>query len=259
MFLAAIVALAQAAIFAPPLDVPIRVVTERIEPEGTYRAERLVRFHRDGAGYRAKVRVIAASAETSDQRSAMFDAGFSGIIGRTIEFRLDPTGNVVEVIDLAAHWKAFSDGIARLTANRNPTATAAAERIRTLPEAQQQAIFASLVTALISGDGGETPDTTRTLRLPAASPFGGSAMLDGTRRFERSGEILRSTTLAQGDVAGRDGATARVSVETVRDTDPRTGLIASARETTRTRLGEQTRERVSTLSVRIEPGTNWPD
>ena len=67
----AIAAVAQAAVFAPPLGVPIRVVNERIEGEWRFRMERLVRFSREGGGYRAEVWMVAARAEGPDKVSAM--------------------------------------------------------------------------------------------------------------------------------------------------------------------------------------------
>lgn len=267
IFPIAIVAQVQAAIFAPPLEVPIRVVTERIEPEGTYRIERLVRFHRDGAGYRAEVRLIAASAETTDFRKSMLDAGYGGLAGRTIGFRLDATGKVIEVIDLAAHWSAFCNGLAAMADKHRDTAAPErrkmagqiADRFRTQPEAQQRAILASLINVLVSGDAAEAPGVSRQLRLPAVSPFGGSATLDGTRRFDLDGDRIRSVTLAEGDAPGQNGAVARITLESLRDTDRRTGLISTARETLRTRRGEETRDRISTVNVTIEPQTRWPD
>ncbi|NML05917.1 hypothetical protein [Sphingomonas sp. G-3-2-10] len=267
MFTVSIVALAQAAIFAPPLDVPIRVIATRTESDGIYRAERLVRFHRDGTGYRAEVRLIAATAETSDFRKSMFDAGYARLAGRTIEFRLDAAGKVTAIADLAGHWNAFCNGLAALaskhtdnaSAERKAAAGQIADRFRAMPEEQQRAILASLVTVMIGGDGNEAAGTTRAIRLPATSPFGGSASLDGTRSFERNGGLVRSVTRAEGQIASPDGAPAYISVETLRDTDPHTGLITATRETTHTRRGSDIRERSSTVTMSLEPGAVWPD
>lgn len=266
MFSVAVIALAQAAIFAPPLGVPIRVVATRTESEGIYSVERLVRFHRDGAGYRAEVRLIAASTETSDFRKSMFDAGYGGLTGRTLEFRLDAAGKVIEVVDLPGHWDAFCNGLAALAAKHRDSAAAErkaaaaqiAARIRALPEDQQRAILASLVTVLVGSDTEEAPGTTRQIRLPATSPFGGTASLDGTRRFERNGNTVRSITSAEGRIPAQDGIPAFVAVESQRDTDPRTGLVTATRETTRTSRGSEVRERISTVTVTIEPATRWP-
>lgn len=266
MFSVTVVALAQAAVFAPPLGVPIRIVSTRTESEGIYSVERLVRFHRDGAGYRAEVRLVASTAETSDFRKSMFDAGYAGLAGRTLEFRLDAVGKVIQVVDLPGHWDAFCNGLAALAAKhrdaaateRKAVAGQIADRFRAMPEEQQQAILASLVTVLVGGDADEMPGVTRQIRLPATSPFGGNGSLDGTRRFERNGAALRSITTAEGQIPAQDGGPAFVAVEALRDTDPQTGLVIATRETTRTRHRSEVRERTSTVTVTIEPSTSWP-
>lgn len=252
----AAVALAPAAIFAPPLGVPIRVVNERAEGEWHFRMERLVRFAREGDGYRAEVWMVGANATGPDSVASMMEAGFAGLAGRTMVFHLDSAGKVTAIDDLPALWTHFCDGIAEIVKTKRPDAESMVAPLRTLPAPQRTAMLASLVTALIAEDVGE-PEGTRPVRIPAKSPYGGQLSLTGTRRIERLGITQRSTTRAEADVAGANGP-AHVETETIRDTDPASGLITATQETVRTRIGTTATQRVSTLRVTAEPATPWP-
>jgi hypothetical protein len=272
ILLAAFVAQAQAAIFAPPLDTPFRIVSERVQHDESgrrsFRAERLIRFARDGIGYRAEVRVLAAEAPGQpDEVAAMFEAGWSGLRGETLVFRLDGAGNVVGVDDRDRVWLRFCDGLGRIFAvRRSQTAVERAqfaERVAAplvaLPEARQLEILGSLVEVAIVRDAlavhGERP-----IRLPAASPYGGRLMLEGTRAIVPAGPLYRITTRAGADVAGDIPAHVAMAIE--RDADPATGLLAATTETVVTRIadpaGERRIERVSRTTVEKLPASDWP-
>jgi hypothetical protein len=274
MLIAAFALQAQSAVFAPPLGVPIRVVAERTQGEGdkrrTTRIERLVRFARDGQGYRAEVVLLHAETGAQEGANAMLGAGFAGLAGKPMAFRLDGAGKVIEVENRQALWDMFCASVAKIVLDRRGRVTrteqaAFAERIaaplRALPPERQQAMLASLVTVLISEDAGDLPGT-RDVRIPGVSPFGGPIGLTGTRTISVAGLITHRTTRAAADVPGQGSAAGRVEIEIDRDTDPRTGLIASADETLRTTIGEgaaaQRSERVSTVRVTIEPDRAWP-
>ncbi|MES2441930.1 MAG: hypothetical protein V4574_03805 [Pseudomonadota bacterium] len=272
--LAAFVWQTQAAVFAPPLGVPIRIVTERSQGTGAgrfaVRIERLVRFARDGIGYRAEVVLLSADTGTANDARAMLQAGFAGLAGRTMVFRLDGAGKVVAVDDRAALWERFCASIAAAVVaqrvNGTPAEHAAlAERmagpLRALPADRQQALLGSLVSALIA-DAPEAAPGTRPIRLPGASPFGGPVTLEGTRSVAPAGDLRRTATRATAAVPAQDGAAGRVELEIDDDMDPRTGLVAAHTETLRSAIGEgpaaRRTERVTTVTVTLEPGRIWP-
>ena len=253
----AIAAVAQAAVFAPPLGVPIRVVNERIEGEWRFRMERLVRFSREGGGYRAEVWMVAARAEGPDKVSAMMEAGFGGLAGRMMVFRLDAAGKVTAIDDLDAIWARFCDGMLALVKTRSANPEPLVAPLRALPPERRMTVLGSLVTALVAEDAGE-PDGERPVRLPGSSPYGGQLTLTGTRSIERLGITRRSTTRAAADLPGKDGAGGNVELEQVRETNPATGLIAMTSDRIRTRIGNAGSERLSTMRVTVEPAAAWP-
>lgn len=269
VLIAAILLQAQAAMFAPPLAVPIHIVTGRTQGEGdkrrTVRMERLIRFTRDGAGYRAEVLLLSADTGVQDGANAMLQAGFAGLSGRTMAFRLDGAGKVILVEDRQALWDLFCASVLKMVlakhGNGSREQAALAEQmaapLRALPPERQQAMLASLVTALIAEDAGDPPGT-RAVRIPGASPFGGAVTLTGTQTISTAGIATHRATRAAADVTG-----GRVELEIDRDVDPRTGLIASAAETLRTTIGEgadaKHTERISTVRVTLQPGRAWPD
>lgn len=257
MIAVAIAAVAQAAVFAPPVGVPIRVVNERIEGEWRFRMERLVRFEREGAGYRAEVWMVAARADGPDRVGAMMEAGFGGLAGHAMIFHLDAAGKVAAIDDLDAVWARFCDGITALvkTKHRNPDPLVAP--IRALAHERRLNVLSSLVTALIAEDGAE-PGGTRQVRLPGSSPYGGQLMLTGTRSIDQLGITRRSTTRAGADLPARNGATGHVEMELTRESNPATGLISTASERVSTRIGTTVSERVSTTRVTLEPAAAWP-
>lgn len=257
MITVSIVAIAQAAVFAPPLGVPLRVATERAEGEWTFRMERLVRFTREGSGYRAEVWITAADGDGPNQISAMMEAGFGGLSGRTIVFHLDAAGKVTGIDDIDTVWGRFCDGIATIVKTRHKDADRLIGPIRALPPERRLSMLASLVTTLIAGEAAE-PVGTRPVRLPGSSPYGGQITLTGTRGIDRLGISQRSTTRTSADLPARNGATGTIEMELTRVSDPATGMISIISERVRTRIGSANRERLSTIRVTAEPATAWP-
>lgn len=257
--------------FAPPLDAPIRVVTERREGPNTYRAEKLIRFSRDGQGYRAEVVVLRGTAEASSQAGSMFDAALESLVGRTMVFRLDGAGKVMAVDDREALWAAFCEGIAAIVMARRGHAkadlAAMAERLaaplRAFPVERQLAVLGSFVSSLEPDEAERAPGGVRAVRVPGTSPFGGPVTLEGSRTLAASGGVLHNVTRAGADVSlpARPDAPARsghVDLEIARDLDLRTGLLRSGSETVEASIGGVAQpERVTT--VRVEPApTGWP-
>jgi len=267
--------IAQAAVpapaFAPPLATPFRIVTERIQIGGDrqqhHRTERMLRFGRNALGLYAEVTLIAATAPTPGDAADMFEAGYRGLLGRTIVLRLDESGNVSEIEDLDSLWEAFCRGVAAMAASRRTDAGAEereafAERIaatlRVSPIARRRAAFATLVSEAIADDGFAQPHgIPLSVEVPGRTPFGGAVTLQGMRRVDRAEGLLRSTTEASGTVPLPPAAgTAESAVMTIaieRTADPATGLLRTARETVRTSIGEDDARRelsvVSTVHI----------
>ncbi|OSZ63158.1 hypothetical protein CAP40_19115 [Sphingomonas sp. IBVSS2] len=248
MLLAAIVLQASTAGFAPPLDAPRRVVTERRDDARIYRMERDVRFAREGTGYRAEVTLRAGVGETPDSTAAAYEAGFEAFAGKTIVFHLDPRGAVVAIDDMAALWERFCQRVADIAAARRTLAPTEREKLaariaaplRALPVERQRAMLGSLVVAVIA-DEAMTPGSTP-VRLPGQSAYGGTTALEGQRTVVAlPGGLLRSTVRADA---------ADVAFERVTDMDPRTGLITRNSKTLRIRAGGL--EKVSVTSLTVE-------
>jgi DNA-directed RNA polymerase specialized sigma24 family protein len=254
--------------FAPPLDVPVRAVTETSRTDSgitrRFTNARRVVFRRTPDGYRAEVTIEGSEAESADDDpAAMFRAGFERIAGRTVVLRLDGNGRVTAIEDQAAVWKAFLDGIAALA----PPGTSdldrkRASRIRAivamlapLPPERQRATLASLVEPLIAADvaaQGESPP--QTVRVPASSAFG-TAQLDGIRSVKHTGALLEVTVTAAGAlrIQAPDGPVqGRIAFETVRVVDPATGLVRDSREHVSTRLPDGSSASERTRTTRLE-------
>lgn len=254
--------------FTPPLDVPVRAVTEASRTDSgitrRFTNARRIIFHRAVDGYRAEVTIEAGETEgTDDDPAAMFRAGFARIAGRTVVLHLNGEGRVVAVEDQAAIWKSFLDGIAALA----PSGTSDLERKRAgriraivamlapLPPDRQRATLASLVEPLIAADiaaQGESPP--RTVRVPASSAFG-TAQLDGIRSVKRAGALLEVTVTADDAlmIQGPDGPVqGQIALETVRRIDPATGLVRHSRERVSTRLPDGSSASERTTTTRLE-------
>jgi hypothetical protein len=258
MLLAAYALVAEAAAFAPP-EIPMRVITERTQQDEkgskTFRVERLVRFAREAAGWRAEVLMVAASADAPTDAASMFDAGFTSLAGKTLVFHLDAAGKVLSLDDRETLWASFCDGIARAVAaskgrtdaERAALAARIAQPLRALPAERQFSAFASLVDVLVY-DGGPATPGTRAVRLPARSALGASVMLEGSRTLSRTGNGIHIATHTEGNVEG-----GHMEMDLESDADSATGLFSAVTETVVTHIGEgaTTREsrRVSTIRV----------
>lgn len=267
MLLAAILLQASVAAptFAPPLEAPLRIVTERTETspnERRYRLERLVRFRKESTGYRAEAVLLANASATPEALGNLVERGLSALSGRTIVLHLDDRGQVVSVEDLPALWEQVCQRIAEAAATRPalPSGAASARLVaplRALPLERQRALLATLVTAAIMTDPWEPVGSVTPTRLPGASPFGTPVTLEGTRRVAAAanGMLAVSTTAAATvDLSGESGAPSRtgaVSLERRRIFDPRTGMLTSAVDTVRNVSGAGPAARETTLVTRI--------
>jgi len=249
MLLAAIVLQASAVAFAPPLDAPLLVATERREGPRLYRSERVIRFLREGEGYRAEVTIRAASSATPDSSGALSQDAFSAFAGIPVTFHLDSAGVITGIDDLPTHWERFCRRVAEVAASRDTLSpadrAALAERIaapfRALSPDRQRAMLASMVSAAIASEP-MTPGTD-TVHLSGNSVMPGAAPLDGLRTVvSMPGGQLRATTHA---------SSASVDFERIVDMDPRTGLVARSSRTVKLRIGDTERVSVTVYTVAI--------
>lgn len=267
--IAALVLTAQAVAvqFAPPLDVPLRVVTEaeRTDSGVTRRfvtAKRVV-FHRDGAGFVAELTVQpGATPGSDDDPTAMFAAGLARLAGRKLVFNLDGQGRITAMTDQAGAWQAMLDGVAALApAGGGPGDRARVGRMRAIlaalrqsPPERQRAVLGSMLGSLVAVDiAQEGSSPPRAVRVPATSAFG-VAQLDGLRAVREDRGLLEVSVSATGPIAvkGPDGSAAgAVTLETLRRVDPRTGLLVESREAVRTVLpdGSLASQRVTVTRI----------
>lgn len=264
--------------FAPPLDAPLRVTVERTDSGAGARRfamDRLIRFTREGGGYRADVRVLTSAGSGPPPLGGMVEAGFAALRGIPIVLHLDPQGEVTDIEDMAALWERLCAGVAAVVARRpglepserDALAARVAAPLRALPPDRQRALLGSLVTAAIAGDGPATPGTTP-IRLPGVSPFGQPVQLNGTRETRADGSTIVQRTQAAADLVlpaadqtpMRSG---RIVLEQRRTLDAGTGLLRASDETVRTRAddGSETRETVRATRLRVEPAAPdaWRD
>lgn len=269
----ALIAVAQAAIFAPPLDTTLRIVTEREQPEGEavlrFRSERLIRFSRDGVGYRADVVVLTAEAEAPRAVAAMFESGYSGLAGRVVTLRLDGAGRVVAIDRRGEIWDAFCRGVAGLAmrdeASNAQDRTAMADQIaaplKAMPAERQLELLASLASAAVADDAGMVPGV-EPVRMPGSSPYGGALTLTGTRSVTAIEGGLRSATHAAADALQSGQPVARIELENIREIDTTTGLVRQSVETVRTRMsggdGAILSVRITRLTIEAAGDGDWP-
>ncbi|MHA6719886.1 hypothetical protein ACX40Y_10610 [Sphingomonas sp. RS6] len=238
-----------AAMFAPPLDTPLLVVTERVDNGTTplqFRLERRVRYGREEAGYRAEVTLIAATGEAAaGPAGAIYQAGFAALIGTPIVFHLDATGAVIAIDAQAAVWDKLCSGVGGNATDARSSAITTA--LRALPAETQRSLLASLIASLAAEDAGQPLGGTE-IRFTARSPLGGGEIaMTGTRTLETTADgMVKSTTQAS---SAPSGAGATVEIKRERQFDPATGLIRFASETTHTRLGTETATRTTTIRV----------
>jgi hypothetical protein len=278
MLLAAMILQASVAapIFAPPVNAPLRVVTERTETspdERRYRLERLVRFGREDKGYRAEVIMLGSTSEAPHALGNLVERGLSALADRKIVLHLDDKGQIVAIDDMPTLWEMVCQRIADSAAARQDETARLAGRVatslRALPPERQRALLATLVTALVSTEPIDAIGAAAPVKLPGASPFGAPVTLEGTRRTVAAGNgLLRTTTIASATMAlpARSDAppgSGAISLERIRTFDPRTGMIESGLDTTRNTAGSGTtpRETLLVTRIRVEHAapSDWPD
>jgi len=264
-----------APVFAPPIDTPLRIVTERTETasdERRYRLERLVRFNSEAGGYRVEAILLGTTSAAPEALGNLVERGFAALEGRRIVLHVDDGGAVVAIDDMASLWERVCQRIAEAAATRRSLpageADALAARLvaplRALPAERQRALLATLVTAAIMTDAGGPVGTVTPVKLPGTSPFGAPVTLEGTRRIaDAGGGLTRIATLASAEVAlpARDGAPARsgsVALERLRTFDPRTGIIIDGLDTIRNTTAERQTLLVTRLRIERAKASDWP-
>jgi len=243
----------QSVSFSPPLDRDFAYVTEQVQRDAqgtrTFRAHRTLRFGRDEAGLHADLRLdkVDGDARAGGTR---FEAGMSGLIGRTVRYRLGSDGSVVSIEGMDGHWSDFVDALASNAGRANAQGQAIGDRViaplRSAPSPQRRAMFASMIAPAIAADiaaGGARP-------LGVASevgrpPFGSGAMLSGTERVDDMGDgtlrLTRTVTGTHGSpaIAGTSPVE-RVNRErqTTQLIDRKSGLMRHSEARTVTLIGD---------------------
>lgn len=231
---------AAAPVFAPPSDRPITITLETVRsatglPDRSFRSERSVRFERDGAGWKAVLRIVESNGGATGA-GQLFEAGFAALKGRDLVFRLDAGGRIESVDDAAALWDALTNAVSTAAQARNALAAqGVVDLMRRLPPDRQLAMLASLLTPALARpeESIERPEATP-VTLPGSTIGGAAQSLAGTRRVTRDGSAFRTVIEASG--TGSRNARVRYTLE--RRSEAATGLVRDSVETIETTLPE---------------------
>ena len=218
-----------------------------------FHASRSVVFHRTADGYDASVTLDAVDQQAGGDVGRMFLAATGALLHRTLQYRLDINGTVLEVVDADATIALIASAIERMDADRKRSGDAQvlASPLRTMPPERKAAMLRSILTPLIAGASAERPPGQRKIALPSRPPLAPGTALAGVETVSRNpaGIVtidLRADggidTAAPADAHGRDIAAPlqapAATIHTVRNVDPVTGLIRDSRDTSETRVGD---------------------
>lgn len=242
-------AMVQGALFTPPLDRRMRIVTEQVQRdaggERRFLAERVVIFGRDGEGLFADVTLVRAEGDAAGG----FDRGMAGLRSRTLRHRLDTTGRVTAIVGIDSHWNAFIAGLSESHAGHAEGNAMAARLTAPLAAAappQRLAMLSGSLSPLIAVDIAATgPRPLRSISQPGRPPFGIGAMLTGTEQISRDADgrlklrrrVSGTYRPAHDAIDGADHQSVTRTRETDAVIDPATGLIVETVEQTSTRIG----------------------
>ena len=184
--------------FAPPLGQPLRyrLVRETTRGGRPQRTELMlaVTFRRSGSDYVMSVRFeLPAGVPPPAASSAV-----SLIFSRPTEFRLTPSGEIVELLDMDGHWAAGERAVEEMTGQSAVDASArqaVAEmiaRIRALPPEAQLELFARNVAPIVAAAGVELTVGEELRDSGMAHSLLGSLMQNATIRLDSAdGRIAR--------------------------------------------------------------------
>ncbi|WP_181814677.1 hypothetical protein [Sphingomonas aracearum] len=197
-------------------------------------AERRLVFRPDGARFVAELTLDRVAAEPEGKTAERYRVSQAGLLGRTLRFRLDASGHVLSLDDLAGHWEAQAAGLDGT--GTNP--------LRAFPPERQLTALASLLLPAIAPD---LPAATGT--SPVKVPLAGAPLpVDGTETFVRTPEALAVTTQAAGSISTPLG-NGSGSVSRERLFDPATGLLRHSEETTRMAVNGATGTALETVTT----------
>jgi hypothetical protein len=238
--------LATVASIHPPIGMPLAYVSREDRTIGGrtmhFESHRRITFARDGGGFVATIRFEHAADDAGGDVGAMFQAAMASLADRPVTLRLDATGTVIAVDDAQATWAALCDAVAQLpgTASQREHATAFAEALRTLPEAQRAAMLGSLVAPLIAGaDASLAPGSTQPVEIRARPPLPRGASLKGMQTVTRGADdrlTLHVTATSAAPAAG--AAIAQVTADRDRVVDPATGLVLATHDHMSAAIGD---------------------
>lgn len=180
--------------FAPPVDHDLAYHSEQRRPVAgqmaRFTADRTLRFAKAGEGeggyvLRATLRAIDTDAVGDDGEP--YRAALSPLVGVELHFRLDATGRIIALDNMANVWAKMSAAL-RVTAAGNAEGSArhrAATNVLTLFGAQSDegklALLAGEIQPLLLFASTALDDQQpRTLRTTAGSPLGRPVPVEGT-------------------------------------------------------------------------------
>lgn len=236
--------------FAPPENRPLRyLVTDERGDAGApiiTRSERRVTFRRDGAGWRADLTVLSVDMTGPSTITGMAGHVMKVLTGRTIAYRLDREGKVIDVedqdtliADMVTAFRTMAAPSGGDTTVRGPAAARIAQIIAAAPPPAQRAILASLLTVMIAADRTEATPGGRDVSVPAAA-LGKPVSLAGRETVVRSADRVTITVRAEGGVAGAVAGlsdspappvTPMIRIVERRDIDAATGLVLASERT----------------------------
>ena len=231
------------AIFAPPLDRPMRLVTEQIRDDGAtqqrFTLSRRLIFRRTAHGFVAELTVLpAVPTKMADQR--LLDRVMQTMADRPLRILLTSDGEITGIADQALVWQRFLMALETLAvASRDrDVVRSLATGMASMTPAQQRAFLASPLDELLAPrDAALAPTVSRPVAIPAGAPGSGRTMLSGEETVSIEDGRTRMVIRAHGDLPATGPLPARTAaIDRVRDVDRRTGLLLMRREDTETRF-----------------------
>lgn len=238
--------------FAPPVDRDLAYHSEQLRPVGgqmaRFTADRTLRFARAGqgeSGYILRATLRAIDTDAAGDGGEPYRAALSPLVGIELHFRLDATGRITALENMADVWPKVEAGLRAMTAG-NAEGSArhrAATNVLTLFGAQSDegklALLAGEIQPLLlfasSVLDNEQP---RALRTIAGSPLGRPVPVEGTVALVgRKGAMLDLTEKLAGQGAQVE-VRYRLSQPSGLVTEQRRTLVMGTRSLTETRTVE---------------------
>ena len=202
--------------FAPPVDHDLAYHIEQLRPVAgqmtRFTADRMMRFAKAGqgeGGYTLNVTLRAIDTDAAGDGGEPYRAALSPLVGVELHFRLNATGRIIALDNMADVWAKVEAGLRAMTAG-NVEGSArhrAASNVLTLFGAQSNegklALLAGEIQPLLLFASSALDDQQpRTLRTTAGSPLGRPVPVEGkVALVGRKGAMLDLTEKLAGQGA----------------------------------------------------------